>query len=152
MRDPRISPDFTDWAPSGALRHPGGRPVNAARNQALLNGVPVNRGGAIDEKLGRRNEEAAALFDSSLQAVEDRAGVKLRDVSTTLESLLMRIDDTLSLRGRALTEMLARNTLETAKALGDGGRELTQGMDAKSAEIGETLQRRATRRPVRMTA
>ena len=39
--------------------------------------------------------------------------------------------------------MLARNTLETAKALGEGGRELTQGMDAKSAEIGETLQRRA---------
>ena len=111
------------------------RPSLAAE-LAVIEETLVKGGGAVDEKLGRRNEGPAAIFDSRLQAVDERAEAKLNQVSSSLEALLARIEDGLAQRGRALAETFARNTLETARTLGEGGREITQGMDAKSAEIG----------------
>src|SRR5206468_9019343 len=51
----------------------------------------VNRGAAVDERLGRRNEEAATILDARLQAIDERAAAKLSQVSTTLDALLARI-------------------------------------------------------------
>jgi DNA anti-recombination protein RmuC len=95
----------------------------------------VTRGGALDERLGKRNQEAAALFDAGMQAADHRATAKLQEIAATQNELLQRIDSGLAARGKALNETLAKSTIEAAKTLSEGGREITQGISAKSTEI-----------------
>ena len=88
----------------------------------------VGRGGALDERLGHRSQESAALIESKLQAVDDRANAKLQEIAASLESLLERIDSGLAARGKALNETLAKSAVEAAKSLNDGGRDVMQGI------------------------
>ena len=110
-------------------RRPVGRARQRSRRQARRDRGDARqpRAARSTNRLGRRNEETAALFDSHLQTLDERAEAKLREVSGSLEALLARIEDGLAQRGRTLSETLARNTLETARALGEGGRELASG-------------------------
>ncbi len=78
----------------------------------------VAHGRALDERLERRNQESAALFESEMQAAERSASAKLQEIAASLERLLEQIDSGLAARGKALNETLAKNTIEIARGIG----------------------------------
>jgi hypothetical protein len=114
--------------------------------EATLNAIEqtvVMRGGELDQRLARRSQEAAASFDSGIEAADARSTDKLDEVRDGFEKILERIDGVLAARAKSINESLARSTVDAAKTLGDGGREIAQGIAAKSAELEATLRGRA---------
>jgi len=103
----------------------------------------VVRGGELDQRLTRRSQDAAATFDSGIEAADARSTDKLDEVRRAFENILERIDGVLETRAKSINESLARSTLDAARTLSDGGREITQGISAKSAELEATLRGRA---------
>ena len=114
--------------------------------EATLNAIEqtvVVRGGELDQRLARRSADAAASFDSGIEAADARSTDKLDEVRTAFEKILERIDGVLEARARSINESLARSTVDAAKTLSEGGREIVQGISAKSAELEATLRGRA---------
>ena len=80
----------------------------------------VAGGRAVDERLEKRAQDSAALFESEMQAAERNTSAKLKELAASLEGLLERIDSGLAARGMALNETLVKNTIEIARGIGDG--------------------------------
>jgi len=113
---------------------------------ATLNAIEqtvVVRGGELDQRLARRSAEAAASFDSGIEAADARSTDKLDEVRAAFEKILERIDGVLAARAKSINESLARSTVDAAKTLSEGGREIAQGISAKSSELEATLRGRA---------
>ena len=114
--------------------------------ESMLNAIEqtvVVRGGELDQRLGRRSAEAAASFDSGIEAADARSTDKLDEVRAAFEKILERIDGVLEARAKSINDSLARSTIEAAKTLSEGGREIAQGISAKSSELEATLRGRA---------
>ncbi|MGO9773255.1 MAG: hypothetical protein ACLPSW_27660, partial [Roseiarcus sp.] len=110
---------------------------------AAIEQTVVVRGGELDQRLARRSQEAAASFDTGIEAADARSSEKLDEVRAAFEKILERIDGVLAARAKSINESLARSTVDAAKTLSEGGREIAQGISAKSSELEATLRGRA---------
>ena len=82
---------------------------------AAIEQTVVVRGGELDQRLARRSQEAAASFDSGIEAADARSTDKLDEVRAAFEKILERIDGVLAARAKSINESLARSTLDAAK-------------------------------------